>query len=114
VTDEALKKSILSLLGISMKAGKIKAGEFQTEEAVKSQEARLVIIAADASENTKKKFSDKCTFYEVPVFIFGTKEELARAIGKENRSSMAVTDEGLAGSLITKLSNLEKTQEEPA
>ena len=112
--NDAISKSVLSLLGISMKAGNLKHGEFQTEEAVKSGEAGLVIIAADASDNTKKKFSDKCTFYEVPYFIFGTKEELAHAIGKENRSSMAVTDQGLAKALIDKLSNLENTQEEPA
>ena len=51
-------KKIYSLLGICRKAGCIKAGEFQTEKAVKTGLAFLVIVAEDASENTKKRFNE--------------------------------------------------------
>ena len=50
------RDSVLSLIGIAKKAGKIAAGEFQTENAVKAGKASLVIISEEASENTKKKF----------------------------------------------------------
>ncbi len=113
MTEVALKKSILSLLSITMKSGNIKSGEFQTEEAVKGGQAGLVIIAEDASDNTKKKFKDKCTYYNVPIFFCFTKEEMAHAIGKTDRSSVAVTDQGLADSLINKLSALKENKEEP-
>ena len=73
-----------------------------TEKAVKSYGARLVIVGEDASDNTKKMFADMCKFYDVPMFIFGTKEELGHAMGKELRASLAVTDQGFAKSL-TKL-----------
>ena len=63
---------------------------------MKTGDAMLVIVAEDASDNTKKLFTDKCSFYEVPVYIFGTKESLGRAIGKDFRSSLAVCDAGLA------------------
>ena len=94
---------ILSMLGLCMKAGKIKSGGFQTEEAVKSGKAWLVIIATDASGNTAKKFGDMCSFYEVPKATYGTKDTLGRAIGKEERSVMAVCDEGFSKSLRTYL-----------
>ena len=66
----------LLMLGMAAKAGKTASGEFMTENAVKSGEAALVIVAEDASDNTKKKFSNMCEYYKVPVKIHGTKEEL--------------------------------------
>ncbi len=93
----------LRMVGIATKAGRIDSGEFMTENAVKSGKAALVIIAGDASENTKKKFNDMCEFYEVPIRAYSTKEELGRAIGKEFRASIAVTDEGLAQAIMKKM-----------
>lgn len=94
---------VLSLLGLSARAGKIASGEFAAETAVKSGKAALVIVAEDASANTKKLFHDKCSFYEVPVFDYGTKETLGHAIGKELRASVAVLDAGLANAIISHL-----------
>lgn len=97
---------VLSLLGLCQKAGRVKSGEFATEESVKSYKAYLVIVAKDASDNTKKKFRDMCSFYEVPIFEYATKEELGRALGKEMRSSLAVIDEGFSKTLKTYFDNL--------
>lgn len=87
---------VLSYLGLAMRGRNLVSGEFQTEDAVKNGSAVLVIVAEDASENTKKLFKDKCSYYEVPVYMYGTKESLGRAIGKDLRSSLAITDAGLA------------------
>jgi ribosomal protein L7Ae-like RNA K-turn-binding protein len=87
---------VLSYLGLAMRGRNLVSGEFQTEEAVKSGKALLVIVAEDASENTKKLFQDKCSYYEVPVYRYGTKQSLGGAIGKDLRSSLAITDMGLA------------------
>lgn len=97
------QSKVLSLLGLAMRGRNLVSGEFQTLEAVKSGTAVLVIIAEDASANTKKLFTDKCRFYEVPVREFGTKEELGRAIGKDMRSSLGVRDEGLAEAIVRQL-----------
>ncbi len=84
------------MIGMAMKAGKLASGEFATEKAVKTGLAALVIVSEAASENTKKKFRNMCEYYEVPVYFFGSKEELGHAIGKEFRASLAVLDPGLA------------------
>lgn len=97
------KKKIFSLIGLAARARKTVSGEFATEKAVKSFKACLVIVAEDASDNTKKLFQDKCSFYEVPCYVCGTKEELAHAMGKEVRASLAVTDEGFADAIINLL-----------
>lgn len=101
---------VLSMLGIAAKAGKIVSGEFATENAVKSATAYLVVIAADASANTRKKFRDMTSFYEVPIIEYGTKETLGGSIGKDYRSSLAVTDEKLAGAVEKKLQILTDAQ----
>lgn len=93
----------LSLLGLATRAGKVVSGEFSAENAVKSGKAALVIVAEDASDNTKKLFSDKCSFYKIPVYQYGTKETLGHAIGKAMRASVAVLDEGFAKAIITHL-----------
>ena len=99
-------KKILSMFGLAARAGRIASGEFQTETAVKAGTACLVVVAEDASENTKKLFQDKCSFYKVPIITIGTKEELGHAIGKEFRASLAVLDAGFATAVMQKL-NLE-------
>lgn len=91
------------MLGIAARGRNMVSGEFMTEKAVKGFQACLVIVAKDASDNTKKMFHDMCSFYEVPIYEYGTKEELAHAIGKEMRASLAITDEGIAKSIIQKL-----------
>ena len=90
----------LQLLSLAQRAGKVASGEFKTEEAVKGGQASLVIIASDASDNTKKKFSDMCSFRKVPVIVYSDKEELGHYIGKEFRATLAVTDGGFADKII--------------
>lgn len=87
---------ILNLLGLSMRAGKLISGEQQVLTEIKNKQTKLVFVAADASSNTKKKFLDKCRYYDVPIAIEFTKEELSHAIGKQ-RTICAVTDEGFSG-----------------
>lgn len=96
-------KKILSLVGLAMKAGKIKSGEFSVEKAVKTGLAYMVIVSETASDNTRKKFSNMCHFYEVPLYILGSKEELGAAIGKEFRASLAVLDENFANAIAKAL-----------
>lgn len=97
------QNKILSLLGLAMRGRNLVSGEFQTENAVKNGSAMLVIIAEDASANTKKLFHDKCMFYKVPVYEYGTKESIGQAIGQKLRSSIGVCDAGLADAIKEKL-----------
>lgn len=93
----------LRMLGLAAKAGKVTSGEFMTENSVKTGMAALVIVATDASDNTKKKFCNMCEFYEVPMYEFGIKDVLGHSIGKEYRASLAVNDEGLAQAIMKKM-----------
>lgn len=63
----------------------------------------LALVADDASENTKKKFRNMCTYYEVPLYFLSDKESLGRAMGKEFRASLAVQDENFAKAIMKAL-----------
>ena len=97
------RDSVLSLISIAKKAGKIASGEFQTEAAVKSGKAFLVLVSEEASANTAKKFRNMCSFYEVPIFFLSDKESLGRAMGKEFRASLAIQDENFAKAILKEL-----------
>lgn len=94
------KNKVFSLLGLAMKSRNVVSGEFMSDKAVKSGKACLVLVGEDSSDNTKKMFINMCEFYEVPVRMFGTKVELGHAMGKELRSSLAITDAGFAKSIM--------------
>ncbi len=94
-----MNRKVLQMLGLAKKAGKIKSGEFSTERAVKERKAFLVMVAEDASENTKKKFRNMCAYYQVPCMLLMTKEQLGHAIGKEFCASLACTEEHFANAL---------------
>ena len=96
-------KKALNLLGIATKAGKTASGEFMTEKAVKEGRAFLVLVSEEASVNTKKMFTNMCTDYKVPIYLFGTKEELGHAMGQEFRASLSVEDAGFAKTLASRM-----------
>ena len=93
-------KKIYSYLGLSARARKLVSGEFSAEKAVKDGSCLLLIIAKDASDNTRKKFVDACNYRNVEYIEFSDKEQLGHSIGKESRAVVAITDEGFATAII--------------
>ena len=94
---------VLSMLGLSAKAGNVASGEFSTEKAVKEGKAHLVIVAGDASDNTKKHFRDMCSFYEVPFYAYADKKSIEHHIGKKFRASLTINNKSLNKADIKKL-----------
>ncbi|MBR5746459.1 MAG: ribosomal L7Ae/L30e/S12e/Gadd45 family protein [Clostridia bacterium] len=90
-----VNKNTLGVIGLATRAGKTAPGANNTVEAVRKGKAKLVLLACDASENTKKLVSDKSRFYgaECIVCDAGT-EELGRAMGKRGCAAVAITDSG--------------------
>lgn len=89
------KEKILNLLGLAMRAGKLVTGEELTIGDIRSGKAKFVLVAADASENTRKKIKDKCSYYKVPCDESFLQAELSHAIGK-TRMVIGINDQGFA------------------
>jgi ribosomal protein L7Ae-like RNA K-turn-binding protein len=97
------RDKVLSLISLATKAGRCASGEFLTESETKSGRAGLVVVAEDASDNTKKKFQNMCDFYQVPIYFYKDKDTLGHAMGKQFRASLAILDEGFAKGILKAL-----------
>lgn len=93
--EEAIRSRILSLLGIAARAGALVSGWNGVK--AKWNKLKLVLVAADASENTVRRFSGRAHVKAL------TKGELGRAIGKPPRSVIGITDPRLAERLEREL-----------
>ena len=80
-----------NMLGLCMRAGRLVSGAQGVESAVKAGKAYLVLVDADASEETKKSVSDACRFRQIPLAVT-ERELLGSAIGRPGRMVAAVTD----------------------
>lgn len=90
---------ILQMIGLAKKAGKCVSGQTAVEESIKNYKAFLVIAAADASANTKKHLEDMCRYRDIPVCFYGTKEQIGKFTGRDERAAAAITDSGFAGKI---------------
>lgn len=91
-----MNKSVLSMLSLCQRAGRLVSGELSCEKSLQSNNSFLIIIAEDSSENTKNKFKNKAYYYNIPVVISGSIDELSHAIGKNNRVVLSVVDKNFA------------------
>jgi len=87
------QSKIYSFIGLLQKGGIIKSGSFQCELSIKKREAHLVLLAEDASQNTKEFFVHLCQRHKINWVIFGKKANLGKAIGKNIRAVIAVLEE---------------------
>ena len=78
-----MQNRVYGLIGLAMKAGKIKAGEFSVEKSIKQGKAKLVFVAEDASENTIKKFKNSCFHYRIRFINTGIKMSWGRSSARK-------------------------------
>lgn len=87
---------IYSMIGLCMKAGRLAYGSDMCEEKIKYNQAKLLIISEDASDNTKRKFERLCTDNGIELVFFGTIDLISHSIGENNKAIVAILDEGFA------------------
>jgi ribosomal protein L7Ae-like RNA K-turn-binding protein len=106
---------ILSLLGLALRGGNLVVGEEPVEGAARAKDARVLLLAADAADNTRRRvehFADAgaCLWLRVPY----TKEQLGRAVGRTSAAIVAVTDIGLASAVVHRLAELDPARYDEA
>ena len=88
-----MKKNTLGVIGLAARARGIVIGTNQVLEVIRNKKAKLVLIASDVSENTRKTLTDKSAYYSVKIEQSDiTTEELGRAVGHSNTAAIAFTD----------------------
>ena len=89
-------RSVIFALGLAQKAGKIASGDFAVKSALKGGKVKLLIIASDASDNSKKDIYYVAGLYSVKTIEILDREQLGMAIGKAKRTAIAVLDANFA------------------
>ena len=95
---------LLNLIGLAQKAGRLAVGEEPTGAAARARDARLILVAADAAENSVRRvrhFADagQCLWCRIGA----DKDALGRAVGRSSCAMLAVTDIGFAEAIARKL-----------
>lgn len=95
------RDAFFSMLGIAMRAGQLSFGEDGVRKAIATGAAALVLLDSGASDNTKKRMHDSCTYYGVRLAETAA-GRLGEAVGRPGRMSAAVAK----GTLGDKLASL--------
>ncbi|MDD5922097.1 MAG: L7Ae/L30e/S12e/Gadd45 family ribosomal protein [Eubacteriales bacterium] len=90
------KDKLPAYLGFCARAGQIRKGYNTCLSLIDSGKVKLLIVAEDCSENTKKKFSQKCRSSGTDFRIFGQAENLSRMTGCGKNGVYAVMDRNFA------------------
>ncbi len=103
-----MKSNTLGVIGLAARARGITIGTNQVLESIRNKKALLVLIAGDASDNTKKSLTDKSTYYSVKFEILDiTASELGRAVGHSHSAAIAFTDANFVKAYSKSLGNQE-------
>lgn len=85
---------LLGLLGFAARARKLVTGTDLCRDEVRRGRLPLVLVAGDASDNTKKRIADACKYYDTDMCVVPiSAEELSDRIGKTGSIAViGVTD----------------------
>lgn len=98
------EEKVYGLLGLTAKSGNIVFGTDACIEKIEKKQVKLIVVASDASEKTKKNMKFICEKNSVPIKVFGTIERISKAIGKNNKAIIGIKNESLANE-ISKIIN---------
>ena len=96
---------IVTMLGFAKRAKKLASGANAVQRSILFGKSYLVIIAADAGDSLKRKFTRLCEENEVKVLIYSSNEELSMMTHEDNKSIYSVENEELAKQVYNLINN---------
>ncbi len=99
----------LNMLALARKAGMAELGEEPVGAAARALKAHLIIVAGNASDHTwRRAKSYAAGTDQACIRVSYTKDELGFAIGRQELAIAAITDAGMALSIVEGLGQPEK------
>lgn len=95
---------VLRLIGLAMRAGKVKFGRDSCMEAIIQNKIKVLLVAKDTSERTKTNFKRLCHDKNIPIYEEFEEYDLSHAIGKQNKVIIGVCDDNFSKEIIKILS----------
>lgn len=102
----------LNLLALARKAGLAELGEEPVGAAARLLKAHLILVAGNASDHTwRRAKSFAAGTDQACIRVKYTKDEMGFAIGRQELAIAAITDAGMALSIVEGLGEPQKHQE---
>ena len=103
----------LNYLSLARKAGLLELGEEPVGAAARSQKARLVVVAGDASDHTwRRSLSFVAGTEQLCLRVPFSKDEMGFAVGRTQLAIAAFTDPAMALAFVKALGDPEKYKKE--
>ena len=90
------EQSLRFALGLAQKAGKAVSGDFAVQDALRKGKVKILLIAKDASENSRKRLINFCEGKGITTVDVLDREQLGQALGKAPRTAVAIMDNNFA------------------
>lgn len=100
----------LSLLGLARRGGNLALGEEPVAEACRLKKARAVFLASDAGDTTARRGGRMAESAGLPLVVLPwTKAELGDQLGRASCALLALTDQGLASAVVSRLARRDES-----
>lgn len=98
-----MSEGIYKLIGLCMKAGRLLSGHEQILDAMRKGKGIFLIVAEDSSERTRKEYVELAERKNIFHILWGEKEKLGQAVGKEVRTALLIMDKGFSQAIQEKI-----------
>ncbi len=88
--------NFLGLIGLAMRAGKVRCGAFSAARAAEDGSAKLMVAATDIGADNRRRIEAVCREYGIPLMYHSTSQELSRSVGKRSTPVVCVCDDSFA------------------
>lgn len=106
---------ILNLLGLARRGGNLAMGEEPVSDACQNHKARVVFLATDAGDTICRRAERMAETGNAPlVMLPWTKAEVGFHLGRASCALLALTDQGLASTVIGRLAETDESLKELA
>ena len=105
----------LNLLGLARRGGNLAMGEEPVSDVCQQHKARVVFLAKDAGDTICRRAARMAESGNAPlVTLPWSKAELGTALGRTTCALVALTDQGLASAVLTRLAQSDESLAELA
>ena len=100
----------LNLLGLARRGGNLAMGEEPVSDVCQQHKARVVFLANDAGDTICRRAARMAEGGNAPlVTLPWSKAELGSALGRSTCALVALTDQGLASAVLTRLAQSDES-----
>ena len=89
----------MAFWGLQEKRGKTVAGTDVCIDNIEKKKIKLLIVATDASDKTKKNMNYICKDNDTCIIEYGLIDEISKSIGSNNKAIVGIKDKNFANEI---------------